>query len=101
MRRCCGKPDSTSTSSHGEEIQWMKHAGARSGQQRQHEELRKQSKPMPDLQYPSAQGTPTSADADKGGEGFDSTAKRIIFAALEALTVQCIASRERNPQCEV
>ena len=79
----------------------MKHAGARSGQQRQHEELRKQSKPMPDLQYPSAPGTPTSADADKGGEGFDSTAKRIIFAALEALTVQRIANRERNPPCEV
>jgi len=47
------------------------------------------------------QGTPTSADADKGGECCDSTAKRVIFAALEALTVQHIASRERNPPCEV
>ena len=79
----------------------MKHTGARSGQQRQHEELRKQSKPMPDLQYPSAPGTPTSADADHGGECFNSTAKRVILAALEALTVQRIASRERNPPCEV
>jgi len=47
------------------------------------------------------QGTPASADADEGGEYCDSTAKRVIFAALEVLTVRRIASRERNPQCEV
>src|SRR5258707_14542887 len=101
MRRCCGKPDSTSTSSHGEETQWRKHTGPRSGPQRQHEARRMQGKPMPGLQYPSAQGTPAAADADKGGEGFDSTAERVIFAALEAFTVQRIARRERNLQCEV
>jgi hypothetical protein len=79
----------------------MKRAGPCSGQQRQHEELRKQGKPIPGLQYRSTQGTPTSADADKGGECLDSTAKRVILAALEALTAQRTASRERNPQCEV
>ena len=36
----------------------MKHAGPRSGQQRQHEEFHKQGKPMPGLQYPSVQGPP-------------------------------------------